>query len=65
MMLDHPEGVEPELVGHSCLLECVLEDATLDVSGERARHRQLEEEAELHGVGDPPNTDRQSRRVFD
>ena len=42
---------EAELVGEARLLERVLEDRALALGAEGPRHRQLEEDAELHAAG--------------
>ncbi len=48
VVLDAPDGVEPELVGKARLLERVQVDLLLDARCERPRNRQLEEDPELH-----------------
>lgn len=49
-MFDGPDPVEAERIGEACLLERVIEDLLLDAAYEGARHRQLEEDPELHAA---------------
>src|SRR5439155_25324021 len=48
VVLDRPHLVEPQPVGKPYLLEGVLVDDPLRVTGPRARHGQLVEEPEFH-----------------
>ena len=50
VVLDGPHLVEAQLVGQPHLLERVLVDRALGLARPRPRHRELVEEAELHGL---------------